>query len=98
MHDGLINALGIAGGLLFLLAFWRTSIGKWKGTSFWYEFDNLLGAICLSFYAYAKGAYVNILLNLVWGIVAFRGVSSYAERRMGRQRKLAARNTKKRST
>jgi len=74
------------GGLLFLLAFWRTSIGKWTGKSLWYELDNLLGAVLMSFYAYKKGAFVNIGLNIVWGTVAIFGVTSWAERRLHRKK------------
>ena len=47
--------------------------------------DNLIGATLMSIYAYSKGAYVGIVLNIVWGIVAFRGVSSYAERRLKKE-------------
>jgi hypothetical protein len=82
---GLIDYIGVIGGLFFLFAFYRTSIGKWSGKSFWYEMDNLIGATLMSIYAYSKGAYVGIVLNIVWGIVAFRGVSSYAERRLYRE-------------
>ena len=82
MHGHVIDYIGLLGGLFFLFGFWRTSIGQWKGTSFWFEFDNLVGALLMSFYAYSKGAYVSIALNIVWGIVALRGVSSYAERSM----------------
>lgn len=80
MHT-LNDYLGLVGGLLLLFAFWRTSIGRWTGKSLWYELDNLVAAVLLSFYAFSKGAYVNIGLNLIWGIVAFRGVTSWAERR-----------------
>ena len=83
--------VGIAGGGLFLLAFWRTSIGKWTGKSLWYELDNFGGAVLMSIYAYSKGAYISIALNLVWAVVAFRGVTSWTERRLHRKRIKAAR-------
>ncbi len=86
MHQALINAIGIAGGLLFLFAFYRTSIGRWTGKSLWYELDNLFGAVLLTIYSFEKTAYVNIVLNLVWGIVAIHGLSSIAERRKPRSR------------
>ena len=81
-----IDYIGLLGGVLLLFAFWRTSTGRWKVTSVWYELDNLLASVLLIFYAWQKHAYVNILLNVVWGIVAFRGLSSYAERRMLRNK------------
>lgn len=77
-----IDYAGLLGGVVLLFAFWRTSTGTWKTTSAWYEFDNFIAAILLIFYTWQKHAYVNILLNIVWGIVAFRGLSSYAERRI----------------
>lgn len=86
MHLEFIDALGIIGGVALLLGFWRTSIGKWKGTSFVYELDNLVAAVLLSLYTFHKGAYVSLVINVVWGIVAFRGVSSYADRRIRSKR------------
>lgn len=81
MHWGFIDWLGLLGGVVLLFAFWRTSIGKWTGKSLWYELDNLIAAVLLSFYAYSKGAVISVFLNMVWGVVAIRGVTSYAERR-----------------
>jgi hypothetical protein len=80
-----IDYVGIAGGLLVLFSFYRTSIGKWTGKSMWYELDNLFGALFMAIYAFSKGAYVSIFLNLVWGAVALRGVTTLAERRMSRK-------------
>lgn len=71
--------------LLVLFSFYRTSIGKWTGKSMWYELDNLFGALLMGVYAFSKGAYVNIVLNIVWGAVALRGVTTLAERRMSRK-------------
>lgn len=87
MHWGLIDWVGLLGGLVLLFAFWRTSIGKWTGKSLWYELDNLMAAILLSVYAYSKGAIISVFLNLVWGVVAIRGVTSYAERRTLQRRR-----------
>lgn len=87
MKFGLIDWLGILGGATLLFAFWRTSIGKWTGKSLWYELDNFLAAALLIAYAFSKGAYVSIVINGVWAIVAIRGVTSYAERRIRRRRR-----------
>lgn len=76
-----IDWIGLLGGILLLVGFWRTSIGKWKTTSFWYELDNVIGCGLLLVYAWEKHAYVNIVLNVVWGVVAFRGLASYEERK-----------------
>jgi len=84
---GLIDWVGYIGGAVLLFAFWRTSIGKWTGTSLWYELDNLIAGIMLIIYAFNKGAYASVIINLVWAIVAFRGVTSYTERRLRRKRR-----------
>jgi hypothetical protein len=75
------TAFGIAGASCILFGFYRTSIGKWTGKSFLYELDNLFGAILLIIYQLSIGAYVTLLLNVIWAVVAFVGVTSIAQRR-----------------
>lgn len=82
MHLEPIDFLGVAGAGFILFAFYRTSIGKWTGKSIWYELDNLIGGSFMVIYAFSKSAYISIFLNGVWLFVGFRGVSSYAERRV----------------
>lgn len=82
MHWELIDYVGLAGGVLLLFGFWRTSISGWKTTSLWYELDNIIASALLLVYSLQKHAYINIALNIIWGIVAFRGISSYAERKL----------------
>ncbi|HSW90495.1 MAG TPA: hypothetical protein VLF64_00700 [Candidatus Saccharimonadales bacterium] len=86
MTFGFIDWLGYIGGAVLLFAFWRTSIGKWTGKSLWYELDNLIAGILLTVYTFDKRAYASVIINLVWAVVAFRGVTSYAERRMRTKR------------
>ena len=76
-----ITIIGILGAGCILLGFYRTSIGKWTGKSLWYELDNLIGASLLIIYQLSVGAYVSVTLNVVWAIVAIRGVTSIAQRR-----------------
>lgn len=80
MPEIVYSVLGILGAGLILLGFYRTSIGQWKSKSFWYEIDNTLGAIFLATYQYHLHAYISMLLNVIWAIVAFRGLSAFAER------------------
>jgi hypothetical protein len=82
-----IDFLGLIGSGLILFSFYRNSIGRWTGKSLWYELDNLAGAILMSLYALSKGAYISIFMNGVWAIVAFRGISSIAERKVRRRLK-----------
>lgn len=77
----MFEVIGAIGASLLLFSFYRTSIGKWSGKSLWFELDNLVAAICMTTYAISKQAYISIILNIVWAIVAIRGISSIAERR-----------------
>ncbi len=72
---------GGIGAILILTGFYRTSIGRWSSKSFWYELDNLIGALMLLIYQAHLHAYVSMVINVVWAIVAFRGISSYGQRR-----------------
>ncbi len=81
MALGFFDWLGITGGVILLFAFARISLGIWKSTSLWYELDNLIAAVLLCIYGFSKGAYVTMLINVIWGVVALRGVTSLAERR-----------------
>lgn len=61
---------GILGGIFILIAFLYASTGRWNGQSFWYEVNNLVGSLLLLIYTINKAAYINIFLNVIWGIVA----------------------------
>lgn len=89
----LFNAIGVVGAALILLGFYRTSVGRWKTRSFLYELDNLFGALLLIVYQLYAGAYISVVVNTIWAIVAFRGLSSFAERY--RMRKVSARSRKR---
>jgi multisubunit Na+/H+ antiporter MnhF subunit len=75
---------GILGALLVLFGFYRISIGKWTGRSMFYEFDNLMGAGLIAIYQYHYKVYITMVVNIIWAIVAFRGIVSYQERRKRR--------------
>lgn len=79
------TVIGSLGAMLLLLGFYRTSIGKWTGKSFWYELDNFFGAILILIYQFHYRAYISVTLNIIWAIVAFRGISSFAERRLNKK-------------
>ncbi len=81
------TAFGLIGASCILLGFYRTSIGKWTGKSFWYELDNLVGASFLIIYQLSIGAYATLVLNVVWVVVAFAGITSIAQRRRGMRKK-----------
>lgn len=72
---------GVVGAGLMLFGFYRVSVGKWVGKSRWYELDNMLGALLASIYQFHYHVYISVVLNIIWAIVAFRGMLSYRERR-----------------
>lgn len=74
------NILGIIGAILILLGYYRTSIGKWKNKSFWYELDNLVGAVFLITYQIHYHAYISVMVNVIWAVIAFTGLTSFAQR------------------
>lgn len=74
------NIIGAVGAFLILLGFYRTSIGKWKNKSFIYELDNLVGAVFLVIYQFHYSAYISVTVNVIWAIIAFRGLAPFAQR------------------
>ncbi len=79
-HNLVFNIIGTLGALLILLGFYRTSIGRWTSKSFWYELDNVVGPGLLIAYQLHLHAIISVMLNVIWAIVAFRGLTSFAER------------------
>ena len=80
-EDTVYNIIGVVGAILILLGFYRISIGQWTNKSLWYELDNLIGAVCVAVYQIHLGAYISVTLNIIWAIIAFRGITSFAQRR-----------------
>ncbi len=80
IHISIYDLMGFIGAFLILFGFYRTSIGRWSNKSVLYEFDNLLGAMFLVVYQLHVGAYISVILNIIWAIVALRGITSLAER------------------
>lgn len=78
---------GVIGAILVLFGFYRTSIGKWTGKSILYELDNLVGAALIAVYQYHYKVYITMVVNIIWAVVAFRGIVSYEERRKKRRRR-----------
>ena len=84
LHDP-FTYIGFLGALLVLFGFYRTSVGRWTNKSFLYELDNLIGASLIVVYQLHYRIYATIALNIVWVVVAFRGIASLPERRFDRQ-------------
>lgn len=69
MADGALLT-GIAGMLLFLIAFTFNLLGRWDETEPRYMALNVAGAILLGFYAYRIESYPFLVLEAAWGGVA----------------------------
>lgn len=80
MTDSVYNIIGAVGACLVLFGFYRVSVGRWKNKSFWYELDNLVGAALLIVYQVHLHAAISIVVNAIWAIVAFKGLTSFASR------------------
>ncbi len=92
--DALFNGFGILGSLLLLVGFYRASTGRWTSKSFWYEFDNVLGALLIIVYQVRYHAYVSVVVNLIWGTVAFWGVLMFIRRWGAHRRRSRSHPTK----
>lgn len=92
LDETLLNIIGATGAALILFGFYRTSIGRWTSKSFWYELDNLLGAGLLMVYNLNRDAHISVVLDIIWIVVAMRGITSITERyeRKKHQRKSKA--------
>ncbi len=80
----ILGAIGVA---LRLFGFWRTSHGKWRSTSVWYELDTIVGASLIIVYEFQRHIYITLPINFVLVYISFRGLSSYAERYEQRQQR-----------
>ncbi len=78
--ETIYNIIGSIGAFLILLGFYRTSIGQWKNKSFIYELDNLVGALLLIVYQLHHNATISVIVNVIWALVAFRGLTSFTQR------------------
>lgn len=76
----LVDLIGITGAVLIVFGFVRISLGMWTSKSLWYEVDNLAGASLMIVHEYLIGAYIPMVLSIMWAIVAIKGLTSFAER------------------
>ena len=66
----MIDFFGLIGLVLLLLSFTLLETGKLKAGSWEYLMMNLLGAGLLGWYAWTKGAYIFVVLEAFWVVVA----------------------------
>lgn len=76
--DIIYNLLGVAGSMLLLFGFYRVNVGRWTNHSFWYELDNVIGAILIIIYQIRYHAFVSVAVNAIWAGVALFGIVLFA--------------------
>jgi hypothetical protein len=76
-----VDVIGLTGAGLIIFGFFRISLGMWTSRSLWYEIDNLAGASLMAVHELLIGAYIPLVLSLMWAIVAIKGLTSFAERK-----------------
>ncbi len=92
--SSIVEILGVVGGVFYLIAFVEVSTGEWNGRSYRYEIFNLIGGILLLYYSIAKHAYTNIVLNIIWIVVALYVIRAIVKRHKKRR---VIKKTKKRA-
>ena len=74
MHFLFINSgyqiLGWVGTFAYLLAYFLLSINKINARQFFYQILNVVGAVGLTTHAIYYADLPNVVVNLVWGIIA----------------------------
>lgn len=81
------TTVGLVGMVLILFSIYRTAIGKWTHHSILYELDHAVGSLLLIVYLYHERAYIGIVIHTAYFLVSFKGISSYAERRVKKRKK-----------
>ena len=62
--------VGVVGLVLLLVAFTLVDTGKMGRTSSWYQILNVIGAMLLALYAWRLKAYVFVVLEIFWAVIA----------------------------
>jgi len=65
------DIFGAIGLCSILLAFFLLQKGKISDDDHGYNILNLVGAICIALYSTYYSAWFSVILNVVWGIIAF---------------------------
>lgn len=69
-----IDYLGALGAILLLFAYFMSTTKRWQTHNPLYQLSNLTAAILLIIYSFSKTAYVHVLINVVWAVVAIIGL------------------------
>ena len=80
-HGVFMEIVGWVGTLTVLLAYFLVSNNYVSGTNFWYQALNLFGSVSILVYVWYLGAWPNVLLNTVWGIIAIVALYNICKKR-----------------
>jgi hypothetical protein len=72
---------------MFFNSLFRNSNWQMERAFVFYEAFNLAGAVLLGYYAFSKDAYTNIVLNLVWGVVALYSLNNIIVRHQQKKKR-----------
>lgn len=87
--------IGIVGVTLMMIGIWRIRTKSWNNKSPLYELDTIVGAGCILVYQLHLGSYITIPMSLLWVLISFKGLTSYAERYAHRKLKRRKSNRKR---
>ena len=74
LSKGLSTCLGWIGTFSYLLAYFLLSIKKIRSDEKLYHILNIIGAIGLTYNAIFLNDYPNVIVNIVWAIIALAAI------------------------
>lgn len=78
--DIIYTFIGAAGAILILIGFFQMSNGRWRHKTFWYVFCNFFGAVLAAAYQIHFRAYISVVVNIIWAVVAFHGLQPFVKK------------------
>lgn len=80
------HAFGGLGSVLLVVAYWLGSTGRLPVKGTYYQVLNLAGSVILLIYSAIFGAWMNVVLEIVWGGIAVAALynvsrSAYLDKR-----------------
>ena len=70
MEKIIIEIIGWIGSVAVVAAYLLVSYNKVKSDSYFYQFLNLLGSICLIINTFYHHAFPSMIVNIIWSFIA----------------------------
>jgi len=70
MEKIIIEIIGWIGSVAVVAAYLLVSYNKVKSDSYFYQFLNLLGSICLIINTFYHNAFPSMIVNIIWSFIA----------------------------